>query len=83
MSIFIFIGIYVGTLGAGFSMLGVVYTLQQHGWREWKTALLFSLLSLSLWTVVAMCARQNELLNARHQDKCACKCEQCKCKDGK
>lgn len=79
MRFILFLGIYLGALGAGFSMLGAAATLQQHGLKEWKTAAIFVLLAVIAWGIVGVSAKVNEDIASRESEARKCGCRQCHC----
>ena len=82
MGAVLFIGALTGFLGFGLCGLVAVATLEQHGLADWKTALVWGLLSICFLAIAALSTSYAEKIGLRQQParhaRC-CECRGCDC----
>lgn len=79
MGAVLLIGALTGFLGFGICLLGAGATLQQRGLAEWKTALVWGLLSICFLAVAVVSTCHAGKIGLRGQSTCRCECRSCGC----
>lgn len=84
MGAVLLIGALTGFLGFGICLLGAAATFQQRGVAEWRTELVWGLLSICFLAVavVSTCYAEKIEIGLRQQPArhaCCCECRECGC----